>query len=161
MNTHEPPSPKALPPEIQARQQWMYTLAHADIADLLPFAAKLKAASHQFIRPPEIGMVLVRGRMGATGAPFNLGEMTVTRCVVRNDENCVGYSYIAGRDKTHAELAALADAHLQGARHRSWVRQIVESLDALRQSRQAEAARRLAGTRVDFFTLLRGENDAG
>jgi alpha-D-ribose 1-methylphosphonate 5-triphosphate synthase subunit PhnG len=136
----------------------MYTLAHADIADLLPFAARLKAAGYQFIRPPEIGMALVRGRMGATGAPFNLGEMTVTRCVVKNDEACVGYSYIAGRDKTHAELAALADAHLQGARHRSWVCQIIERLDARRQARQAEAARRRAGTRVDFFTLLRGED---
>ena len=163
MNTrapHESSCPKDLLPEIRERQQWMYTLAHADIADLLPFATQLKAAPYQLIRPPEIGMALARGRMGATGAPFNLGEMTVTRCVVRNDENCVGYSYIAGRDKTHAELAALADAHLQGARHRSWARQIVELLDARRQSRQMEAAKRCASTRVDFFTLLRGEDDA-
>jgi alpha-D-ribose 1-methylphosphonate 5-triphosphate synthase subunit PhnG len=130
--------------------------AHA--ADLLPFATQLKAAGYQLIRPPEIGMAMVRGRMGATGAPFNLGEMTITRCVVRNDENCLGYSYIAGRNKTHAELAALADAHLQGARHRSWVCQIIELLDARRQSREAEAARRHASTRVDFFTLLRGED---
>ncbi len=33
--------------------------------------------------PPRPGMTLVRGRMGGTGSPFNLGEMTVTRCVVR------------------------------------------------------------------------------
>jgi alpha-D-ribose 1-methylphosphonate 5-triphosphate synthase subunit PhnG len=146
-------------PEIRARQQWMYTLAHADLADLLPFATRLKAEPYRLIRPPEVGMAMVRGRMGATGAPFNLGEMTVTRCVVRNDEDCLGYGYIAGRDKTHAELAALADAHLQGARHRAWVHRIIELLDARRQSRQAEAAKACAGTRVDFFTLLRGEDD--
>jgi alpha-D-ribose 1-methylphosphonate 5-triphosphate synthase subunit PhnG len=157
MNTHEPFSEN---PEIRARQQWMYTLAHADIADLLPFATRLKAEPYQLIRPPEIGMAMVRGRIGATGAPFNLGEMTVTRCVARNDEACVGYSYIAGRNKTHAELAALADAHLQGERHRAWVCQIVELLDARRQSRQTEAARRCASTRVDFFTLLRGEDQS-
>ncbi|MDR0716943.1 MAG: phosphonate C-P lyase system protein PhnG [Azoarcus sp.] len=147
-------------PEIRARQQWMYTLAHADIADLMPFETQLKAGPYQLIRPPETGMALVRGRMGATGAPFNLGEMTVTRCVVKNDEACVGYSYIAGRDKTHAELAALADAHLQGARRHAWVCRMVELLDARRQSRRAEAAAACAGTRVDFFTLLRGEDDA-
>jgi alpha-D-ribose 1-methylphosphonate 5-triphosphate synthase subunit PhnG len=139
------------------RQAWMYTLAHADIADLLPFETRLKAEPYQLIRPPEIGMAMVRGRMGATGAPFNLGEMTVTRCVVQTSEACVGYSYIAGRDKRHAELAALADAHLQGTRHCFWMRQVIELLDARRSSRQAKAARQSASTRVDFFTLVRGE----
>ncbi|MDR2092982.1 MAG: phosphonate C-P lyase system protein PhnG [Azoarcus sp.] len=145
--------------DIQARQQWMYTLSHADIADLLPFETRLKAEPYQLIRPPEIGMAMVRGRMGATGEAFNLGEMTVTRCVVQTDEACIGYSYIAGRDKKHAELAALVDAHLQGTRHRSWLCQVIALLDARRLSRQAGEARRHDSTRVDFFTLVRGEND--
>ncbi|MDR0702402.1 MAG: phosphonate C-P lyase system protein PhnG [Azoarcus sp.] len=144
---------------LQARQQWMYTLAHADIADLLPFETQLKTESYQLIRPPEIGMAMVRGRMGATGEPFNLGEMTVTRCVVQTNEACIGYSYIAGRDKKHAELAALVDAYLQGTRHRFWMCQIIELLDARRLSRQAGKARQNASTRVDFFTLVRGEDD--
>jgi alpha-D-ribose 1-methylphosphonate 5-triphosphate synthase subunit PhnG len=138
----------------------MYTLAHARIAELLPFAAQLKEEPYQLIRPPEIGMALVRGRMGATGAPFNLGEMTVTRCVVRNGEACTGYSYIAGRDKEHAELAALADARLQGARRPPWLSRMLETLDARRRARQAETEKRNASTRVDFFTLLRGEDHA-
>ena len=76
---------------------------------------RLKDAEYQLIRAPEIGMTLVRGRMGGNGAPFNVGEMSVTRCVVRLADGRTGYSYLAGRDKVHAELAALADAHLQGA----------------------------------------------
>ncbi|MDR1890248.1 MAG: phosphonate C-P lyase system protein PhnG [Zoogloeaceae bacterium] len=147
-------------PEIRARQQWMYTLAHAEIADLVFFESQLKASPYQLIRPPETGMALVRGRMGATGAPFNLGEMTVTRCVVRNSEACTGYSYIAGRDKKHAELAALADAHLQGAEPQRWLSRMIETLDAKRRSRQAKMEQQNASTRVDFFTLLRGEDHA-
>ncbi|GHU14390.1 phosphonate metabolism protein PhnG [Betaproteobacteria bacterium] len=147
-------------PETQKRQQWMYALSHARLAELEVFEPQLKAAAWQLIRPPEIGMAMVRGRMGASGAPFNLGEMTVTRCVVRNHENRTGYSYIAGRSKKHAELAALADAHLQGERQADWLSDLIEPLNAQRRARVSRQAAEAAQTKVDFFTLVRGENDA-
>ena len=56
---------------------------------------------------------MVRGRAGGGGAPFNLGEMTATRCTVRTDGGFVGHAYVAGRDERLAELAALVDALLQ------------------------------------------------
>ncbi|MFN0115117.1 MAG: phosphonate C-P lyase system protein PhnG, partial [Paracoccaceae bacterium] len=46
----------------------------ARLAALLP-----ALPPHQALRGPEIGLVMVRGRVSGTGAPFNLGEMAVTR----------------------------------------------------------------------------------
>ena len=103
------------------RQHWIGVLARARRSELQPHEAALRDIEYQLIRAPEIGMTLVRGRMGGNGAPFNVGEMSVTRCVVRLADGRTGYSYLAGRDKVHAELAALADAHLQGAQQRHWL----------------------------------------
>jgi alpha-D-ribose 1-methylphosphonate 5-triphosphate synthase subunit PhnG len=66
--------------------------------------------AHEILRPPEIGTVMVRGRAGATGAAFNLGEMTVTRATVRLTDGAVGHGHIQGRDKDAALAAALIDA---------------------------------------------------
>ena len=141
-----------------ARQYWMAVLARATRAELQPFEDALRDVDHQMIRAPEIGMTLVRGRMGGTGAPFNVGEMTVTRCVVRLADGRTGYSYLAGRDKAHAELAALADAHLQGAQQPHWMHTLIEPLARAHALRRAAQQAETAATKVDFFTLLRGEN---
>ena len=103
-------------------------------------------------------MTLVRGRMGSTGSPFNLGEMTVTRCVVRLADGRTGYSYVAGRDKRHAELAALADAHLQGADAAAWQARLIEPLARTQAERRAAQEAEIATTKVEFFTLVRGED---
>lgn len=138
------------------RQRWMQVLARAG-NDLMAHSAALRQSKHRFIRPSEVGMVMVRGRIGANGAPFNLGEMTVTRCVVQLDEGSTGYSYVAGRSKPHAELAALADAHLQGDAAAHWMATLI---DPIEQSQIADAARHAAqtgATKVDFVTMARGE----
>ncbi len=150
----------SLTPEQQQRQRWMYTLAHADIDELQAFEQQLKQAAYSLIRPPETGMALVRARMGGTGRAYNQGEMTVTRCVVRTAEGCTGYSYIAGRNGRHAELAALADAHLQGEARTHWLAALIEPLEQQRKTRLAAREAEHAGTRVDFFTLARGEDNA-
>jgi len=103
-------------------------------------------------------MTLVRGRMGGTGAPFNLGEMSVTRCVVRLADGRTGYSYLAGRDKAHAELAALADAHLQGSQQARWLSELIEPLARAHAARRAQKDAETAATKVEFFTLVRGED---
>jgi alpha-D-ribose 1-methylphosphonate 5-triphosphate synthase subunit PhnG len=141
-----------------ARQRWIGVLAHTRRADLALHEAALRDAEYQMIRAPEIGMTLVRGRMGGSGAPFNLGEMTVTRCVVRLADGRTGYSYLAGRDKAHAELAALADAHLQGPQQSHWLRELIEPLAQAQAVRRAQQQAETAATKVDFFTLVRGEN---
>ncbi|BBK32148.1 hypothetical protein STHU_27820 [Allostella humosa] len=113
---------------------------------------------YEMLRRPEIGMVMVRGRSGGTGPQFNLGEMTVTRCVVQLDSGTLGYGYVAGRDRRHAELAALFDAMLQepassDAILRAVIAPAAASLaDAARDTREKAAA-----TKVRFFTMVRGE----
>ncbi|WP_111415573.1 phosphonate C-P lyase system protein PhnG [Billgrantia lactosivorans] len=120
-------------------------------------------AAHRCVRGPETGMAMLRGRMGGTGRAFNLGEMTLTRAsVVLDDEaptaGALGHGWVRGRDHRHAELIALVDACAQ---HEAWARRIDSELiapleEALELSR-ALAAREAAATRVDFFTLVRGE----
>ncbi|WP_032610329.1 phosphonate C-P lyase system protein PhnG [Pseudomonas syringae] len=152
-----------LDPATTARQRWMGVLARAhvdeqSVAHLNRHEPVLRDTDYQMIRAPEIGMTLVRGRMGGTGAAFNLGEMSVTRCVVRLADGRTGYSYLAGRDKRHAELAALADAHLQGAQQAWWLAELIEPLARLQALRKADKDAETAATKVEFFTLVRGED---
>lgn len=140
------------------RQHWIGVLARARLSELQPHEAALRDVDYQLIRAPEIGMTLVRGRMGGNGAPFNVGEMSVTRCVVRLADGRTGYSYLAGRDKVHAELAALADAHLQGAQPSIWLSDLILSLANAQAKRRAQKEADTAATKVEFFTLVRGEN---
>lgn len=143
---------------LSPRQHWIGVLARAQFSELLPHEAALKDAEYHVIRAPEIGMTLVRGRMGGEGAAFNVGEMSVTRCVVRLADGRTGYSYLAGRDKVHAELAALADAHLQGAHPSPWLSDLIGALANAQAERRAQKETDTAATKVEFFTLVRGEN---
>lgn len=152
------PSTMQPAPENAARQRWIGILARARYEELSAHQDALCDIDFQLIRAPEIGMALVRGRMGGTGAAFNLGEMTVTRCVVRLADGRTGYSYLAGRDKRHAELAALADAHLQGAAQAWWLKQLIEPLAQAQAARRAQKDAETAATKVEFFTLVRGED---
>ncbi|MGN2412656.1 phosphonate C-P lyase system protein PhnG [Pseudomonas syringae] len=150
-------------PETTVRQRWMGVLARAYVdqpsrEQLNRHEAALRDIDYQMIRAPEIGMTLVRGRMGGTGSAFNLGEMSVTRCVVRLADGRTGFSYLAGRDKRHAELAALADAHLQGAQQAWWLSELIEPLAQAQAERRARKEAETAATKVEFFTLVRGED---
>ena len=98
-----------------ARRQWMAVLARAsaeEIAALLDRHAAIPAYTK--LRGPEAGLVMVRGRTGGGGAPFNLGEMTVTRCTIRTESGQVGHAYVAGRDARQAELAAVVRRDVAG-----------------------------------------------
>ncbi|MEM7252624.1 MAG: phosphonate C-P lyase system protein PhnG [Pseudomonadota bacterium] len=116
-------------------------------------------AEASWLRQPEVGMVMVQGRMGGDGQPFNLGEMTVTRCALRLGDGTVGHGYTFGRRPAHAELIARLDAALQQEDHRGPL--AAEVLGPLNRSVASAAERRSAksnATKVDFFTLVRGEN---
>ena len=137
------------------RQKWMAILAKASrLAIEARLAALDPLPGHRRLRGPETGLVMVQGRAGGSGAPFNLGEMTVTRCTVHNAHGHVGHAYIAGRDLHKAELAASLDAALQdpeagAALERAVILPLAEALAAADADVRAQAE----ATRVDFFTL--------
>ncbi len=115
--------------------------------------------AYRAVRAPEIGLTQLQARMGATGRRFVLGDMTVTRAVVQLDNGTYGYGYIAGRDKAHADLCALIDAMMQQTEYRERLQsQLIEPLAARRREQQQLRARAVAASRVDFFTLVRGDS---
>ncbi|PKB89691.1 phosphonate C-P lyase system protein PhnG [Ewingella americana] len=110
------------------------------------------------IRAPETGLTQLQGRMGATGKRFVMGDMTVTRAVIQLDGGVYGYSYVSGRHKPHAELCAVIDALLQMQGMDELLhKRVIAPLAALQQERRQQRAREVASSRVDFFTLVRGE----
>lgn len=147
------------------RADWMALLARAPQALLESVLGPQAAATPRWLRAPETGLMMVRGRAGGTGERFNLGEVTVTRCALRLDgvgaAAPVGVAYVLGRSHRQAQLAALADALLQDpaqqaaldARLLTPVRQHLARL-------RAERAARAQSTKVDFFTVAR-ESGAG
>ena len=146
--------PDALPPDDPhaARRRWMAVLARANAEEL---GERLGAVPvYRVLRGPEAGLVMVRGRTGGGGAPFNLGEMTTTRCTVRTDADFVGHAYVAGRDERLAELAALADALLQDPlRQAGLLEDVIEKLAATQQARRDAIAAKAGATRVQFFAM--------
>lgn len=144
---------------LQQRQRWMSVLAHSQPDQLRSHWQALNLnPSYQRLRAPEIDLTQLLGRMGATGRRFVLGDMTVTRAVVQLANGSQGYSYVSGRDKDHAELCALIDALLQQpTNHELLQQQLIEPLAALQQEQRQLRARAVASSRVDFFTLVRGD----
>ena len=147
--------------ELRDRQQWMGVLARAEEASLAGLVAALdESPDYEPLRGPETGLVMVRGRAGGSGKPFNLGEMTVTRCSVRTGDGYLGHAYVGGRRPDHAERAALIDALLQCPnRHDALAERIIEPLEKAERDRREARARESAATKVDFFTLVRGEDE--
>jgi alpha-D-ribose 1-methylphosphonate 5-triphosphate synthase subunit PhnG len=90
---------------------------------------------------------------------FNLGEMTVTRCTVQLQDGTLGHAWIGGRDRRHAELAAVFDALLQDPERAATLGgPMLDELERYRQDRRRAAAARAATSRVEFFTMVRGED---
>jgi alpha-D-ribose 1-methylphosphonate 5-triphosphate synthase subunit PhnG len=101
---------------------------------------------------------MVRGRIGGDGAPFNLGEATVSRAAVRLSSGEVGFGYVLGRDNEKARMIALCDALVQADGHASTIEaEVVAPLRAAMTARRDQRAAEAAATRVDFYTMVRGE----
>ena len=145
-----PPSP-----DNTERQSWMGLLARAKPARLKDLVPDLPP--HDLLRGPEVGAVMVRGRVGGTGQPFNLGEMTVTRCSVRVGD-VMGHAHVQGRDKDHAIRAAVMDALMQTQAAAALRGQVLDPLQAAEATANAVRAAKAAATKVEFFTLVRGED---
>ena len=145
--------------DTERRKAWMSLLAKAPEADLLDlWRAYGTAPAFDWLRAPEAGGVMVRGRLGGTGAPFNLGEMTVTRCSLSLQDGTVGHAYVQGRSKPKAEAAALIDALMQTGAAAEIQGRILAPLGNLMADRTKTRAAKSAATKVDFFTMVRGDN---
>ncbi len=144
-----------------ARQRRLRVLARADRATLESALAALpQQPEWRRLKQPETGLTMVRARAGGVGQRFNLGEMTVSRCVVAlGDGGAMGVGYVQGRDRRRAELVAVFDALSQDAAGAEKIEQLLiapveQKLADERRAREAK----VAATKVDFFTLVRGED---
>lgn len=136
------------------RRGWMAVLARASATELAAASADVALPPHAILRGPEVGLVMVRGRQGGDGAAFNLGEVPVARCTIREADGAVGHAYAIGRDTVAAELAARLDAALQDpVRRAALMARVIAPLAAAQAARTAAVAARAAATRVDFQAL--------
>ena len=147
---------------VDARRRWLLILAKAPAGEVIAAWESLpERPGYQPLRAPEIGMVLVRGRMGGSGDAFNLGDMTVTRAAVRLESGATGIGYVAGRDRRHAEIAAAVDAMMLSPDLRPKVEDaVIARLARDQDERRDAAARKAAATKVDFFTMVRTREPA-
>ena len=142
------------------RREWMRLLARSPLAMLENWLRRSGESGalpgRIWLRRPETGLVMLRGRAGSAGERFNLGEMTLTRCVLRIETGEVGVAYVKGRSERKAELAALADALLQAAPWREAVRRrLIEPVRAHLEAESTRERHKAQATRVEFFTLAR------
>ncbi len=141
------------------RSDWIRELANAPGGRLDELWEGLSASPRfEVVRGPEIGLVMVRGSAGGAGAAFNLGEATATRCSIRLETGEEGHALALGRDKRKATIAALCDALMQTRHRPRIISEIIRPL-SLERTRKAHAeAEKAAATRVEFFTMVRGDD---
>jgi alpha-D-ribose 1-methylphosphonate 5-triphosphate synthase subunit PhnG len=150
--------------EHEGRQAWLAVLAKASLALLeAAWDALDDKPAFRRLRPSETGLVMLRGRIGGTGRPFNAGEMTMTRAAIQlldaaGAVSHAGFGYVAGRSARRAELVALFDAMLQDpARHDAVSSTVVAPLATQQQAAKAARSAKVMASKVDFFTMVRGE----
>jgi len=143
----------------EARRRWMSVLAEADSEDLQSFWERYEhKPEYAVVHGPEVGLLMIQARIGGEGERFYVGEATVTRCLVRVREGRLGTAMVLGRRPRHAEIAAVLDAQLQDPRKREHLMAtFVDPLWRRRQEAERREAGRVASTRVEFMTLVRGE----
>jgi alpha-D-ribose 1-methylphosphonate 5-triphosphate synthase subunit PhnG len=159
MRDRQNPTASPASPEQERRRHWLSVLAKTspDRIETL-FATLPEHPQWTAIRPAEPGMVMVRGRVGGDGNRFNLGEITMTRSAVRLGNGVTGLGYVQGRSRRHAELTAVLDAMLRSPEMSGPVaRDIIGPLAAEQAGNRETRARKAAATKVEFFTMVRGE----
>jgi alpha-D-ribose 1-methylphosphonate 5-triphosphate synthase subunit PhnG len=144
------------------RRAAMAVLAESTAAEIMQLLDQLEPLpAHDDLRTPENGLVMIRGRIGGDGARFNLGEATVSRAVVRLASGEMGFGYVLGRDRIKARLIALCDALVQARAYASTIEtKVIAPLRARLETQRDARAKQVAATKVDFFTLVRGEDSA-
>jgi len=141
--------------ENPERREWLGVLSRAPLETLARWHAAASPPPWRWLRRPETGLAMVRGRAGGTGEQFNLGEMTLTRCALRLESGESGVAYIQGRSHRKAELAAVADALLQSRESQRVMEMLVVPLREFLKEQATAMQRKAQATRVEFFTLAR------
>lgn len=144
---------------VKGRKRVMELLAKATGTELQTawIAIENKPEIHP-VRGPESGLVMVRGRIGGGGDVFNLGEATVSRATIRLETGEIGHGQLLGNDRERARLAAIFDAMGQRGEFVGVVEALVASVEARIAEEDRRHAEEVAATRVDFFTMVRGED---
>ena len=145
---------------VAARKARMAVLARSSAARLKELwpAVGLDPA-YAMLRGPEFGLVMLRGRVGGTGQAFNLGEASVTRATVKLADGAVGHAMMLGRDAAKAKLSAVIDALCCNGEVAARIDvTLIEPLKVELDEADAISRRETAATRVDFFTVARGED---
>lgn len=155
---------------VNLRQTLLSVLSFFSLKDIQLYWEKLAISpTYEMLKPPEVGMVMVQAQTGGTGAEFNMGEMTVTRTVIRLDQqgslqtqapsgDVIGYGYTAGRNKPKSELIALIDACFQLPQYQPMIEEsLLQPLIQLRQQLRQQQDKKVETTKVNFFTMVRGE----
>ena len=139
------------------RRRAMAVLADSSTDDIAERMSALDLPACEELRTPENGLVMLRGRVGGDGAPFNLGEATVTRAAVKIAGGEVGFAYVLGRHTRKARMIAICDAMVQSADRARVIDLVVAPLERAMTERRQHRDAETAATRVNFFTLVRGE----
>lgn len=84
--------------------------------------------------------------------------MTVTRCALTLADGTVGHGYVQGRSKTDARAAALVDALMQTEAAPDLQRTVLTPLATEAETAATARAAKAAATKVDFFTMVRGDD---
>jgi alpha-D-ribose 1-methylphosphonate 5-triphosphate synthase subunit PhnG len=152
--------PSDEPALVVARQRWLSILARSDAAQLeAAWNALPEPKAYRIVRRAEVGLVMVRARAGGSGQAFNLGEATVSRCAVSTEQGFLGVGYVQGRRTRHAERVAAFDALLQDPARRGEIeRDVLAPLAAAHAERSRRRVLESAATKVEFFTVARGDN---
>jgi alpha-D-ribose 1-methylphosphonate 5-triphosphate synthase subunit PhnG len=141
------------------RKHWMSALSQALPEEVeQAWEETQNKPGYAFLRMPQMGLAMVRGTTGAGGEAFNLGEITMTRASVRLDSGKIGHGYVAGRRPRHAELCAVFDALAQEPdRKEDVLSRVVGLLERAAHKRKTARQRQTDATKVEFFTMVRGE----
>ncbi|MFT5421774.1 MAG: alpha-D-ribose 1-methylphosphonate 5-triphosphate synthase subunit PhnG [Candidatus Endobugula sp.] len=146
------------------RQQLLSVLSVSELSAIQSYWQALSISPrYSLLKAPEVGMTMVRAKTGGTGQAFNMGEMTVTRTVIRlNDINAqndvIGFGYTAGRNTQKSELIAVIDACFQLSEYAASITKLLlQPLQQLRQQQKNQQTAQVNATKVNFFTMVRGE----
>jgi alpha-D-ribose 1-methylphosphonate 5-triphosphate synthase subunit PhnG len=145
---------------IAVRKDRMAVLARGNTARLQELWLTLGLdPSYRMLRGPEFGLVMLRGRIGGNEQAFNLGEASVTRASVKLQDGAVGHAMALGRDATKARLSAVIDALCSDDDVAARIdAAVIEPIRAELDQADETVRRQTAATRVDFFTMARGED---
>jgi alpha-D-ribose 1-methylphosphonate 5-triphosphate synthase subunit PhnG len=135
-------------------------LARATVQELETVWSRQDASPQtENVRGPEIGLVMVKGRIGGGGAPFNLGETTVTRATIKLASGTVGHAHVLGTGRKKAWYAAVFDALWQESPTRDFIEtELLSPVEKRLTAEKQRTTKETAATRVDFFTMVRGED---